>query len=65
MVVGSDLEDRMCRDKNFSLACRCLEQQIANDSSLEEAARETINRNKRTVIKYLKRKKRKEHEKSV
>lgn len=62
MVVGSDLEDRMCRDKNFSLACRCLEQQIANNSSLEEAARETINRNKRTVIKYLKRK---EHKKSI
>mgnify|MGYP004618546821 FL=1 len=62
MVIGGDLEDRMCRDKNFSLACRCLEQQIANNSSLENAARETINRNKRTVIKYLKRK---EHEKSI
>lgn len=63
LTVGDALEDRMCRDKNFQLACRCLEKQIANDNSLNGAASKAMQDNKKTVIKHLK--KRETNEQSI
>lgn len=56
MASGKDggIEDTVCHDKDFQLACRCLEKQIVNNDALNASAAKAIQTNKKTVIKHLK-----------
>mgnify|MGYP006956012915 CR=1 FL=1 len=48
------VQDAVSRNKDFQLTLACLQQQIVNDSYLDKAAIEGMNKNKKTVIKHLK-----------
>ncbi len=50
----ANIEEIVNQDKDFQLACECLQKQIVNITTLDESAHKAVQTNKETVTKYIK-----------